>query len=104
MKVRYRLEGARRAICRHSAHNVPSMPVGHVKTAPSITLHTGQGERDREKEEVGDGWGETETNMGRESCVDTNNMIEVMSQKGKEYSHSLFVGLCVVGPVCCDHW
>lgn len=22
------------------------MPVGHVKTAPSITLHTGQGERD----------------------------------------------------------
>lgn len=50
MKERYRLRGARRAICRHSAHNVPSMPVGHVKTAPSITLHTGQGERDRQRE------------------------------------------------------
>lgn len=50
MKERYRLGGARRAICRHSAHNVPSMPVGHVKTAPSITLHTGQGERDRQRE------------------------------------------------------
>lgn len=50
MKERYRLRGARRAICRHSAHNVPSMPMGHVKTAPSITLHTGQGERDRQRE------------------------------------------------------
>lgn len=50
VKERYRLGGARRAICRHSAHNVPSMPVGHVKTAPSITLHTGQGERDRQRE------------------------------------------------------
>lgn len=48
VKERYRLRGARRAICRHSAHNVPSMPVGHVKTAPSITLHTGQGERYRQ--------------------------------------------------------
>lgn len=84
MKVRYRLEGARRAICRHSAHNVPSMPVGHVKTAPSITLHTGQGERDREKEEVGDGWEGAETNKDRESCGDTDSMFWVMSQKGKE--------------------
>lgn len=39
--------GARRAIYRHSAHDVPSMPVGHVKTAPSITLQTGQGPTDR---------------------------------------------------------
>lgn len=53
VKERYRLRGARRAICRHSAHNVPSMPVGHVKTAPSITLHTGQGERDRQTERKG---------------------------------------------------
>ena len=48
VKERYRFGGARRAICRHSAHNVPSMPVGHVKTAPSITLHTGQRERERQ--------------------------------------------------------
>lgn len=53
VKERYRLGGARRAICRHSAHNVPSMPVGHVKTAPSITLHTGQGERDRQTDRKG---------------------------------------------------
>lgn len=64
MKVRYWLEGARRAICRHSAHNVPSMPVGHVKTALSITLHFGQGERDREKEEAGNAGGRGHTNMG----------------------------------------
>lgn len=50
MKERYRLRGAKRAICRHSAHSVPCMPVGHVKTATSITLHTGQGERDRQRE------------------------------------------------------
>lgn len=48
VKERYRLRGARRSICRHSAHNVPSMPVGHVMTAPSITLHTGKGERYRQ--------------------------------------------------------
>lgn len=53
VKERYWLGGARRAICRHSAHNVPSMPVGHVKTAPSITLHTGQGERARPRETDG---------------------------------------------------
>ena len=40
--------GAWRAIYRHSAQNVPSMPVGLVKTAPSITLQTGQGETDRQ--------------------------------------------------------
>lgn len=51
MKERYRLAEARRAICRHSAHNVPSMPAGHMKTAPSITLHTGQRKR-RETEKV----------------------------------------------------
>lgn len=53
VKERYRLGGARRAICRHSAHNVPSMPVGHVKTAPSITLHTGQ-ERERNRQREAD--------------------------------------------------
>lgn len=65
VKVRCRLEEARRAICRHSAHNVPSMPVGHVKTAPSITLHTGQGERDRERRtNRTEMKAETETNRG----------------------------------------
>lgn len=70
MKERYRLGGARRAICRHSAHNVPSMPMGHVKTAPSITLHTGQGERERQRQ-TDRQWrwekeGETETDIGIE--------------------------------------
>lgn len=73
---RYWFSGARRAIYRHSAQNVPSMPVSHVKTASSITLHSGQGERDRKGETGGrtervsdEGWTELQRSQSRNPMV-----------------------------------